>query len=188
MANWPVHSRDATIYGTVTAIGLVALAIFTSIPFSTGWLQSVIVISACGTVMVVFPDTDHHNSRPRRYAMTASLMLATGFTVWALLSAPHDRLSHVLTPANMVTDPEIISAGLILGVAILGVVGFGRFLDRLPHRGPTHGAPGMIFGGIATGGFAYLVSVSSTQFTAAVIGFLIGAGGVLVHRVRDELS
>lgn len=190
MANWPVHSRDAIGYGAIVLAAVGGMPyMLDPIDPTTAWAQAVLVMAICGTVMVVFPDADHHNSRPRRYLMTITLVAAGGLAVWAILGTPHQRLTDAVQMIDFGVDAALLATVVIIGIVAAGVYAFGQFVDGLSHRGPTHGLPGMALGAVVTGGVVfYLMPPGELRWIATGMGAVVGAGGVLVHRLRDWVS
>ena len=161
-----------------------------SIPESVGLAAVAAPLAIAGAI---FPDVDHHASRPHRMFVFAASVLALVGSISALarpLSGVVDVLVVWLDFGVLTTDAR--SAAVVLGLSFLTAGGVVYLIRRFrpAHRGVTHHPAVGLALAVLVGAVTWLVAASSSLPLAPLTGVVCGAAfaiGVASHLHCDGI-
>lgn len=140
MGNYDDHLR----YGAAShAIAIIAAAaLFYTDTLSLPLVALVILAAPITVAGAMFPDIDHHASKPYQHFRRSVGYLcgfATAVLVYTYSTVPANFIATVLPGGK----PYLLTGVFLIGAACLSTWGSRRILDAIqpPHRGPTHRIP-----------------------------------------------
>ena len=158
------HCLVATL--TFGLFALAAVSVFSLREPSTLMLSFL----AC-VVGANLPDLDVKTSKPHRYAVRATAAATVASATLLAASTAYSNANR-----DLFLKLTVVSAAALLAVLLI---------SRLPHRGPTHGAPGIL-------AYGSLLLLASFLFglppPAALLITLAGVAGYASHILADEAS
>ena len=186
MGDFQQHVRHGyTAHALFSAVLLIIAPLAgLSIPESVGLAAIAAPVAIAGAI---FPDVDHHASRPHRMFVFAAAVLSLVAAISALvrpLSGVVDVLVAWLDFGVLTTDAR--SAAVVLGLSFLAAGGVVYLIRRFrpAHRGVTHHpAVGLALAALV-GAAAWLVAAGSSLPLAPLTGLICGAAfaiGVASH-------
>lgn len=185
MANFDVHRQDAVWYG-----GFVALLAFSAVIWSGASLEkatAAVAIVGAAILVVVAPDLDHPESKPRNAVVNVGTILTLGGVAYLVATDPGtvERIIDVI--ADLSNGHPSIGAGvLVVGALVLikNLVGLGVDTITGSHRTWTHDrSTGLLYGGLAALVW-YFLGPRLLPYDRVVNAAAVGAVILLAHFVH----